>query len=323
MKVLRTCSDSQWLGHIHRRSNKPRFQCRVDSNNNLLHVRAIQGHSGGELIAPELLNHVAIPPRWKEYLHLIGGSFTTHSIMQAGLIAGGKDTPKKDGRLSSSQLWTHWAMNPTRSTKINETTKGTIQKQVDFFSDAISWVNLGKAQDKGTQFWHTQFHAIILYNSVPGDCIEKVVPDRTRFCIKGFLLRDPLPKLCSEELGKYSTIKKCSNNQAPRNRVRTTQNRLPSARRPQKAVFEDRGRTSMIQNLAHTLRTQSRTESMITDLQKTDVFNTFSEESKRTIQSLGEIELFELGEVSSKTQCPSCAKYWPEGLLKIAPAVNA
>ena len=71
----------------------------------------------------------------------------------------------------------------------------------------------------------------------------------------------------------------------------------------------------MIQHLAHTLRTQSRTESMITDLQKTVVFNTFSEVSKRTIQSLGNIELFELGEVSAKTQCPADANYWPQGLL--------
>ena len=71
----------------------------------------------------------------------------------------------------------------------------------------------------------------------------------------------------------------------------------------------------MIQHLAHTLRTQSRTESMITDLQKTVVFNTFSEVSKRTIQSLGNIELFELGEVSAKTQCPADANNWPQGLL--------
>ena len=92
----RTVSYSQWLGHIYRGSNKPRFQCRVDSNNNLLHVRAIQGHSGGELIAPELLNHVAIPPRWKEYLYHVGSFFAVNSILQAGLIAGGRDT--EEGR---------------------------------------------------------------------------------------------------------------------------------------------------------------------------------------------------------------------------------
>ena len=40
----RTFPASQWLGRIHRGSCKPRFQCCVDSNNNLLCVRAIQGH---------------------------------------------------------------------------------------------------------------------------------------------------------------------------------------------------------------------------------------------------------------------------------------
>ena len=55
----RTSSDSQLLGCIHRGSNKPRFKKRVNSNNSLLYVRALQGHSAGELLAPELMNHVA------------------------------------------------------------------------------------------------------------------------------------------------------------------------------------------------------------------------------------------------------------------------
>ena len=49
-------------------------------------------------------------------------------------------------------------------------------------------------------------------------------------------------------------------------------------------------------------------ESMITDLQFNDVFNAFSDESKRTLQRLENIEFFELGEVSAKTECPSCAQ---------------
>ena len=32
-----------------------------------------------------------------------------------------------------------------------------------------------KAQEKGLQFWQTRSHAIFLYDSVPADCIEKVV----------------------------------------------------------------------------------------------------------------------------------------------------
>ena len=82
------------------------------------------------------------------------------------------------------------------------------------------------------------------------------------------------------------------------------------------AVVEDKGRTNRIQKLAHIIKTFLRTEALITDLQKTAVFITFSEQSKRTIHYLGKIELFDFGEVSAKTQCPSCAKYWPEGILQ-------
>ena len=56
-----TFSDSQWPGLIHRGCNKPRFQYCVDSNNNLLHICVIQGHSGGDLIDPQFPNYVAVP----------------------------------------------------------------------------------------------------------------------------------------------------------------------------------------------------------------------------------------------------------------------
>ena len=46
---------------------------------------------------------------------------------------------------------------------------------------------------------------------------------------------------------------------------------------PHNAVLEDQGRVTKIQDLVHTLRTQSRTESVIADLNKTREFNTFSE----------------------------------------------
>ena len=84
----RIFSDSQWLGYIHRGSNKPRFPYCVNSNNNHLYVRAIQGHSGGDLIAPELLNYVAFPLGWKQCLCHVKSSFT---------VIGDK-----------MYVWTHW-----------------------------------------------------------------------------------------------------------------------------------------------------------------------------------------------------------------------
>ena len=38
--------------------------------------------------------------------------------------------------------------------------------------DAIYWMNLRKAQDKGLKNWQTRSHAMILNDSVPADSIE-------------------------------------------------------------------------------------------------------------------------------------------------------
>ena len=42
--------------------------------------------------------------------------------------------------------------------------------------DAVYWIHLAKAQEKGLHFfWLARSHAMILYDSVPTDCIEKEV----------------------------------------------------------------------------------------------------------------------------------------------------
>ena len=39
------------------------------------------------------------------------------------------------------------------------------------------WVKLSRAQDLGLQFWQTKSNAIIVHQSVPHQCIERVVGD--------------------------------------------------------------------------------------------------------------------------------------------------
>ena len=78
---------------------------------------------------------------------------------------------------------------------------------------------------------------------------------------------------------------------------------------PHKAVLKDEDRTRRMRTLAHTPKSQSRTKALTTDLEKTDTFNQFTEESKKIIHNLGKVELLELCEASANTQCPSCALY--------------
>ena len=61
-------SGLDWMKHTiwgSQGSHKIRFQCCMSSKakNSSLYIRAIPGHTGGKLIASELLGHVAIPSR--------------------------------------------------------------------------------------------------------------------------------------------------------------------------------------------------------------------------------------------------------------------
>ena len=90
------CDFSDSIGqHINKGSNKTRFPYSKNSQNVLLYTRAIQGHIGGNVIAPELVGHVAIPSR-KEFMFHRGCSFDVTSIFRSGLIAGGRES--KEGR---------------------------------------------------------------------------------------------------------------------------------------------------------------------------------------------------------------------------------
>ena len=44
-----------------------------------------------------------------------------------------------------------------------------------FSQDAAYWILLARAQGKGLKFWQTRSHPIVVHNSLPAGCIEKVV----------------------------------------------------------------------------------------------------------------------------------------------------
>ena len=127
------------LGHIYHGSSKMRFQYCVHFQNSLMYIRAIQGHTGGNLIAPEWVGHVAIPYKWKEFLFSSRMLMYCTSILQSGHIAGGRVT--RDWRQDWRQtvLFTH--LNPFRTIQMENilpmtinTEKSTLSHQVENYS---------------------------------------------------------------------------------------------------------------------------------------------------------------------------------------------
>ena len=76
--------------------NKKRIQyCTDPSGQEILYLRALQGHSGRNLIDPTLQDNVLIPDGFFEYDNHIGCAINLHSIMNSALIPEGQNLSKR------------------------------------------------------------------------------------------------------------------------------------------------------------------------------------------------------------------------------------
>ena len=90
-------SDEKWKSTMAKGGgNKKRFQyCADPSRQGIIYLRALQGHSGRNLIDPSLQDNVLIPNDFFEYIYHIGCAINLHSVMNPGLIPGGQNLSKR------------------------------------------------------------------------------------------------------------------------------------------------------------------------------------------------------------------------------------
>ena len=89
--------------HIYEENHKTRFEYDVNSENSLIRIRAIQGYTEGNTIPLELMDHVAIPYTWKEFVLHRCYSFNIKFFLTIGSIQEEEKVTKK-GKQSSSYL---------------------------------------------------------------------------------------------------------------------------------------------------------------------------------------------------------------------------
>ena len=75
--------------------SKRRYQYHSDISGTIVYFRALQGHSGRNLIDPSLQDNVAIQRGFFQHIHHIGCAFNLHSIINNGLILGGQNSSKR------------------------------------------------------------------------------------------------------------------------------------------------------------------------------------------------------------------------------------
>ena len=95
-ELRKECTNEDWLYYLHRGSKKTMFEICKEANGELKYIRAIQGHSGGRIISPELMNYVQILYKWNQFICHTGPVRGQYSIADDGVVAGGKES--KEGR---------------------------------------------------------------------------------------------------------------------------------------------------------------------------------------------------------------------------------
>ena len=90
-------SDEMWKSRMAGGGgHKKRFQsCTDSSGQEILYLRALQGHSGRNPIDPSLQDNVLIPNNFFMYIYHIGCAINLHSITNSGLIPGGQNLSKR------------------------------------------------------------------------------------------------------------------------------------------------------------------------------------------------------------------------------------
>ena len=141
----------------------------------ILYLRALQGHSGSNLIDPTLQDNVVIGTGIFHYIYHVGCAFNLHSITNNGLIPGGQDLSRRQTvfflpvvpRDENHKDPEHIDFSvPRRAPYVHSTWKR--------HQDAVFWVDINLAIREGLTFYQTRSNAIILQGTLPAYCIPKV-----------------------------------------------------------------------------------------------------------------------------------------------------
>ena len=85
---------------------------------------------------------------------------------------------------------------------------------------------------------------------------------------------------------------------------------------PNSAVQEhDHIRKKAVQELTHQFENHPNKEVLRQDVQQQRAFSPFSEQSKEMIYSMGNMEYFEICEITPNIQCSNCITYWPKAMF--------
>ena len=150
--------------------------CTDPSGQEILYLRALQGHSGRNLVHPSFQDNVLIPNDFFEHIYHIGCAINLQSIMNSGLIPGGqKFEQKTDGILHVCGSNEQGTEDPEEINLNAPRLAWYKQKVWKKHQNTVYWIDIKLAQRKGLKFYQTRCNAIILHDTLPTYCIPKAI----------------------------------------------------------------------------------------------------------------------------------------------------
>ena len=157
-----------------------RFQYCIDVSGTIVSFRALQGHSGSNLIDPSLQDNVVTQNNFFQHIYHVGCAFNLHSIINSGLILGGQRSFKR-------QTVFFLLVDPMdKSQRDPNEIEKNVPRHVQYLhnvwkrhEDEVCWVNINLAIKKELTFYQNRSNAINLQETLPAYYIPKVVRLKT------------------------------------------------------------------------------------------------------------------------------------------------
>ena len=186
---IQNWSDDRWLACLAAGGgSKRRYQYCSDYLGSIIYLRALQGHSGDNLIDLALQDNVLIGPGVFPYIYHVGCAFNLYSIIGNGLIPGGQNLSRRqsvffllvDPRNEDHKDPENIDYSVPRHARYLQNTWKRHQDTV-FLID----IDLGIIKE-GLKFYQTRSNAIILQGALPASCIVRAEKLKSgENCMKG------------------------------------------------------------------------------------------------------------------------------------------
>ena len=168
-------SDDRWIACLAAGGGpKRRYQYCSDYLGSIIYLRALQGHSGSNLIDPTLQDNVLIGPGIFPYIYHVGSNFNLYSIISNGLIPGGQNLSRRqsvfflpiDPRKEDHKDPEFFDYSAPRLARY-------LQNAWKRHQDTVFWVDIDLGIREGLMFYQTRSNAIILQGTLPAHCIVR------------------------------------------------------------------------------------------------------------------------------------------------------